>query len=61
MNYLGTGSVVLNQSPKNPMSGEVIHHSRTNNVVFVKWVDGALTEEHPSDLTLTGQVWLQER
>ncbi len=54
------GTIVLNQYPNNPLSGEVIEppdkEQELDGLLWVRWANGIIELESPADLTLTAQI-----
>lgn len=59
---LGPGTIVLNQNPDHPMSGEVLepgedHRAAVDDgLILVRWANGIVELESPADLTLTAAL-----
>ncbi len=56
---IAAGTIVLNQSNTNPMSGEVTGWT-DQDMLLVQWCNGLKSEESPTDVTLTGNLVLRE-
>lgn len=62
---LAPGTQVLNQDPENPLIGEIVAppdgHLEWDDMYYVKWASGLVTEEQATDLTLTAQLHIELR